>query len=441
MLIAIVNSSIDPAGCNIRKHLLSKLGENGEVDVEYQSHRLRFYQTEGRLIFEKNLDSRTGADMIVFISRHTSQKPSPALTVHVTGNYGVAMLGGDDSALSKTSPGFMHAVLNAMSKRAPEGYRVSYEVTHHGPTDISVPSFFVEIGSTDAEWTNYSAGDAVAESLLEVLSSENPDSINLVGFGGNHYAARQTEISLNSRGAFGHIAHSREVGGLTPLLVSEMVQKSGAVAGYIDKKAVSKSELNNILKIADSLKLEILSEGEIKDLGETDWNSYLKIRKMAGNVTNVSKIHLHNLKGAGVPEIINIDPDLIGETLKTNENEFVLGIKSLEVVHLTSKTGQILPIFISYEGNKLPTINALITLCVKILHKEADTAVDGDHLIIRKIRFDPAKARELGVPKGPFFGKLAAGEEVCVDGRIINPSMVSDCSEKVIRVPGLENYL
>jgi ribonuclease Z len=39
-------------------------------------------------------------------------------------------------------------------------------------------------------------------------------------------------------------------------------------------------------------------------------------------------------------------------------------------------------------------------------------------------RFDPARARELGVPEGPLWGKLHHGHAVEVDGRVVEPAEV-----------------
>lgn len=441
MLIAIVSSSLDPAGRAIRKTLLSILDTDGSEDITCGGHTLRFFETKDRLIYENNLDERTGADLIIFISRHTSKNPFPALTVHVTGNYGEAALGGDPRSLAAAAPEWMHAVLNELNKKAPEGYRVSYEVTHHGPTDLKMPSFFVEIGSTEKEWGDENAAKAVASSLLEVLSGEMGNAIRMIGFGGNHYAARETETTLNSNAAFGHIVHTRDIPLIDLPMISMMAERTSADAAYIDKKALKGGDARRIEELLPETGLPVLTEGELRSIAELDWNTYLEIRNLAEETIPGSRVEVRNLKGSGVPETFQVDEELIQETIKADKKEFLKKIDEMPLVCLYSAEGVFQPIFITYEENRLHLINALITLCVKILHKGRGTTVEGDLLILKKTRLDPSKAAELGVVKGPLLGELASGREVEIDGRIIRPSMVLKTEEKILRIPGLEGYL
>src|SRR5512145_1900536 len=191
MKIAFVSSRQDKAGQNIRNHLLQLLDTGGPAWRE-QGHIYEFIEVDGRLIHAERIDRKTGADLVVFISRHSSVNPVPVLTVHITGNFRDAELGGTARTLAPAATGMMQATLRSLAKHCPEGYRVSYEVTHHGPTGLDLPSFFAEIGSTGKEWIDPAAGLAVAESLLSAIPQ---DPVPLIVFGGTHYAARQTEIA------------------------------------------------------------------------------------------------------------------------------------------------------------------------------------------------------------------------------------------------------
>ena len=441
MLIAIVSSSLDPAGVAIRKSLLSMLGTDGSEDIIYGGHKLRFFETENRLIYENNLDERTGADLIIFISRHTSKNPFPALTVHVTGNYSDAALGGEPWSLAAAAPRWMHAVINQLNKRAPADYRVSYEVTHHGPTDLKTPSFFVEIGSTEKEWGDENAARAVASSLLEVLSTKRGNGIRMIGFGGNHYAARETETALNSDAAFGHIVHTRDIPLIGRTMVELIIERTFADAVYIDRKALKGEDVRRLEELISETGLPVLSEGELRSIAGLEWNTYLKIRELAEETVPGCRMEVRNLKGTGVPEAFQVDGELIIEAMKADKKDFFYNVDKMLVVCLYSAAGIFQPIFISYKENRLHLINALITLCVKILRKGRGTTVEGDLLILKKTRLDPRKAAELGITKGPLLGELASGREVEVDGRIISPSMVLKIEEKTLRIHGLEGYL
>ena len=152
MKVALINSRQDKAGVNIRHHieqLLDTIVPGGDLDRTYD-----FYDVAERLIHAEHIDTQIDADLLIFLSRHYSANPVPVLTVHVTGNFGAADVGGTPRTLAPAAPAMMQATLRELRKHCPEGYRVSYEVTHHGPTGLSHPSFFVEIGSTEKEWTD-----------------------------------------------------------------------------------------------------------------------------------------------------------------------------------------------------------------------------------------------------------------------------------------------
>ncbi len=263
MKVALINSAQDSAGVNIKKQIQALLDEPTDT-IGTAGRTYEFHEVGGRLIYADRVDRDIEADLIIFLSRHASVNPDPVLTVHVTGNLREADLGGSPRALPPADPVMMQAVLRQLATRCPAGYRASYEVTHHGPTDLRTPSFFVEIGSTEKEWVDVSAGHAVA---LSVLAATPVDAIPLIGFAGNHYAARQTEIALTSRGAFGHIAHSREAGSLDNAMIRMMQEKTGAVAAYIDKKAIAKEELHQLILQLGALGIVRLTGSEISDMG------------------------------------------------------------------------------------------------------------------------------------------------------------------------------
>jgi D-aminoacyl-tRNA deacylase len=437
MKVALINSRQDKAGVNIRHHIEQLLDTDPPERWREQGRTYEFIEVEDRLIHAEHIDAQTDAALLVFLSRHYSVNPVPVLTVHVTGNFGTAYVGGTARTLAPAAPEMMQATLRALSKHCPEGYRVSYEVTHHGPTGLSLPSFFVEIGSTEKEWTDPVAGRAVAESILSAFTA-NP--VPLIGFGGTHYATRETEIALTSRGAFGHIAHTREIAVLDEELVRAMMDKSGAVAAYIDRKALNREELNQLSALLKQLSIIRLSESEIMAMGHLSWETYRAVRVMAEQVCAGARCYVHDLKGKGILCRVRINPDLLIETVKSDEQGLIKNLDALQIVHLSNQDNRLLPEFITFEEHSSQIINHLNTLCVKIIRSKEITVTEKDTLILHKVRFDPRKARELGVPSGPAFKQLVAGQAIEINGRLITPEMVSSRSEIMIHIPGLEKF-
>jgi len=436
MKVALVNSRQDLAGCTIRRHIEELLREGVVPDT---GRTYEFFEVDGRLIHAEGIDAGTPCDLVIFLSRHSSVNPVPVLTVHVTGNYGAAELGGSGRTLVPAAPAMMQAVLRALARHCPEGYRVSYEVTHHGPTALSLPSFFVEIGSTEKEWGDPAAGRAAAAAVLEAVPL--PDAVPLVGFGGTHYAVRETEIALSTRGAFGHIASSqRQVPAIDEKIARQMIEKSGAVAAYIDKKSLSRGDFDRLVGILDRLCIPRLSESEIVSLGRLSWETYREVQILATTFGAGTRCYVHALTGSGPLAIITLDPTLVAEAAKAGEADLIREITPLAVAHLATQDNHLLPHFVAFSKNSSEIINALNTLCVKIIRNREITATEKDYLIIKKVRFDPGKARALGIPAGPAYRQLAAGEAIEHGGRTVTPAEVSVASETRIHIPGLENY-
>ncbi|RQD83956.1 MAG: D-tyrosyl-tRNA(Tyr) deacylase [Methanocalculus sp. MSAO_Arc2] len=438
MVTALVHSRLDPAGVAIRSAIDDIMKHDRWAEWPLLLNGVVFHETEGRLIYEEGLDRRIDADRIIFLSRHTSKNPEPVLTVHVTGNFDEAAFGGRPNELSKADPAMMQAVLKNLIRYAPDGYRAGYEVTHHGPGDLTTPSFFVEIGSTEKEWHDPVAARVVARC---VLSAEPGAVVPLIGFGGTHYAVRQTAIAAETRGAFGHIAHSRDAALITQEKIRLMAEQTGAVAGYIDKKAVSGSVASTISNLLTSIGLPILTEGMLREMGELSWETWCRAAELASKVSPGAMMKNHGLWEDCTLTTVEIHEELLNEALWGDNEEFISLLDTITpCIRITTNGRTALPVFIVCQKRASQLASDLITLCVQQITKHSLSVIEGDHLIIRRDRFDPEKARKFGVQPGPLFGRLASGQEVSVDGRVIRPEMVSSRVVREIRIPGLERY-
>ena len=437
MKIALVSSLSDPGGCTIHEAILGLVAAPHRL-YPLERHDISHHRIGGRLIFGDQIDRGMDADLIIFLSRHSSKNPVPVLTVHVTGNITTADFGGRIHSLAPAAPRWMHAVIRVLSENAPPGYRVSYEVTHHGPTELGTPSLFVEVGSTEKEWEDKAAGAAVATS---VLSADPVDCIPLIGFGGTHYAARQTHISLNSRGAFGHIVHTRDVPSIDAAMVGRLLEKTGAVAAYVDRKAIPKKDLARLESILAERGIRTIAEGDLMHFGDLRWGTYLKILSIAEETVPGSRVILHGQLPDGEPGRIDLDPLLLDEAWRCSQKGFLDGLDTLPLARLSTRKKPIWPSFITIGKIRANVLHDLISLCVYLIRRGEITFVEGNHLTICRRRFDPDRARDLGVPPGPLYGQLMNGCTVYLGNREITPAMVQTSCEKRIHIPGLEMYL
>ncbi|MDD4497607.1 MAG: D-aminoacyl-tRNA deacylase, partial [Methanosarcinaceae archaeon] len=210
------------------------------------------------------------ASLIIFASKHKSKQEVKSLTVHCTGNSSdEARLGGRPKELAVAAPAAMKSILMAMKDLAAEkglDYDVTLEVTHHDPTELTVPSLYVEIGSTEGQWEEPVPGEVVAKAILAVVSEERGHVPVAVGFGGGHYATRQTGLVLETEVAFGHNFPKYQLEFVDEALVRQAVEKSKADFVYFDRKSMKSEDRKRITEIIRKLDLPVLKESEIRGI-------------------------------------------------------------------------------------------------------------------------------------------------------------------------------
>lgn len=278
--ITIICSAPDLASQNIKNHLLNrrewetlKLPENSGFSVARESAdgKFRLVEIEEIHVYQDGLDKKLEASglpasLIIFASKHRSKEEINSLTVHCTGNPSdEARLGGRPKTLAVSSPAAMKSILKEMKRLAEEKglkYDVTLEVTHHGPTEISVPSLYAEIGSTEAQWKDPEAGEVAAKAILAVSLEKVPVA---VGFGGGHYAMRQTGLLLETEISFGHNFPKYQLEFADEALIKQAVEKSNAEFAYFDRKSMKSEDRNRISEIVEKLGLKVLKESEIRE--------------------------------------------------------------------------------------------------------------------------------------------------------------------------------
>ena len=187
--------------------------------------------------------------------------------MHSTGNYGTLFYGGNNiKGLSIPYPYMMSKILqqlNKLNKKYQMNVNINLEITHHGPTILSIPSFFVEIGSTLEEWKNDKYGKIVAYSILNSIYNENIMSSNkeiVVGFGGSHYANLPTKLTINNKYNFGHIFPKYQISLLKEDIIKEAFLKSNTKYAYIDKKSLNSSIKKELINKIESLGFIIINK-------------------------------------------------------------------------------------------------------------------------------------------------------------------------------------
>ena len=262
----IVVSKKDIASMNMKKIFLEKYpfektGEKyrGEKIYSYKDFLLITIDTDSIYadFLEKDFKN---SEIIIFASRHSSKEKIKSLTVHTDGNFCKATFGGKDFKISYSNAIYNSTALLRLLKFKEEynlDYKVSFEVTHHGPS-IDLKTIWIEVGGSENEWKDMKACEAVVDTIISLEKLERFNEIG-IGIGGNHYAPKFTKYVIENKVAIGHIIPRYVFNCIPDQMFIEAIKRTVPEINriYIDKKGLKKAEKERVMNVL-SFKKDII---------------------------------------------------------------------------------------------------------------------------------------------------------------------------------------
>lgn len=263
MLPLLVASKLDPAGYNMANYMIDKHGFRQQKEgYTYTNGTAMLFVAEEEALMMEWLDKRFSPPYHVFLSRHRSESGIPTLTCHTTGNFSDSNeMGGRPRELAYAYPSlqkhYMKTVSTKMS-RIPN-YQLVIEATHHGPTSLTKPILFIEIGSTEKEWNDQNAVSVVCDTVIDTIKTvKNYGNVG-IGLGGTHYPSKFTDMLISSEYALAAVASKHSLPNVDKKMIEQMINKSieDVVYAFMDWKGLGK-EKDRLNSIVSDLGIEVV---------------------------------------------------------------------------------------------------------------------------------------------------------------------------------------
>ena len=263
----LVASTQDPASMTMATYLLEHqafLSDGNKENYTSSSHpNVRIYISNESTLHMEFLDEIfPDAKAFVFLSQHRSHSGTKALTCHFPGNFGLNQFGGKFRELSIAYPSLQKHYMKALiaHRQLVADYQIVIESNHHGPTSLTKPSIFIEIGSTEIEWTDENACSIICDSILKVVDYDTaPCDKVAICLGGTHYPAKFSKLLIDSAYGIAAVAAKHDLRLIDKEMLDQMIVKSIEKVStlILDWKGLGK-EKERIIALAADTGLEII---------------------------------------------------------------------------------------------------------------------------------------------------------------------------------------
>jgi D-aminoacyl-tRNA deacylase len=247
----------DPAGYNMAKFLTQEMTQEGEI------YRGKFYDLiiiPTPAISADWLEEKFDYDGFIFLSKHAAESGVLALTCHSTGNFSEAKFGGNDRQIAIPHPYIQKKYLQTLWKNKSKfsDFQITIEATHHGPTALTKPVIFIEIGTTEKQWTDVSLCNSVAVLVHDVMTKDVSPSPVAICFGGTHYPEKFTHELLEGEFSLGTVVPKHALDNLDKnLFLHIMKQNKMAKTAFLDWGGLG-SNKQKIINFLSNTDLEVI---------------------------------------------------------------------------------------------------------------------------------------------------------------------------------------
>jgi D-aminoacyl-tRNA deacylase len=269
MMILLAASTKDAASMNIRQQIIQhydferlseRFHDNSIFQKTISATEVRIVTLNEELILFQEIEKFFTPELFIYLSRHKSKSRRPTLSVHTPGNFTTAEKGGIDRKISIAPSYAMKCALLEMNRRAGVSlpYEISYECTHHGPS-LDTPAMFIELGSSESEWKDIKAAEALAHATIAALSQTPEDAIVAIGIGGPHYSKKFTKLALTGPYAFGHIIPKYLVSSVDSSLLTQCLERTveHVDAILLDWKGIKGADKHSLVEVVQNIGIDV----------------------------------------------------------------------------------------------------------------------------------------------------------------------------------------
>jgi len=253
----LVGYNKDPAGNNMANFISKDMKKDGEI---FRGKKFDLVIIQTPSISADWLEEKYAYDGYVFLSKHAAESNVLALTAHSTGNFSDASFGGKKRQIAIPHPYIQKTYIQNLwnKKDAFSDFEITIEATHHGPTSLNKPVLFIEIGTTEKQWTDTKLCDSVAQIVVDVMNNEQKVSPVSLCFGGTHYPEKFTKELIHGEHALGTVVPKHALEFLDDELFFHILKRNSlAKVALLDWDGLGQYK-QKVLQLIETTDLEII---------------------------------------------------------------------------------------------------------------------------------------------------------------------------------------